>query len=254
MPTKAPDDWDFHKAPYVAALRNFIGLRDPRAQVLLHAAPGNRFKLKVSTLRLPDVVGASGLTAASHCAWRYLAEASGLAVACELALDGLRITTLIHGQAAEQAMKALIALPQNDGTGTAGHDLEQLRIGGVHVDAYWLRARNGASNDLISPFSTPPKHALNRKPGDPPMAPAYFLDAIKPIAQTHLDFYSGAATRAAGKASSPNAQTAPLRSRAAGRREQPFATKARGSGKAPNIDPQTGGAGPEPHRRAHRTG
>ncbi|HEY7388516.1 MAG TPA: hypothetical protein VH640_08405 [Bryobacteraceae bacterium] len=184
--------WDFQQPQYLAALRNFISLNDPRAQVLLTAAPANRFKLQVSTLGLSDVVGANGLAAAAPTAWRYMAETNGHAVAVELALNTPRITTLIEGTAADQAFQALAALQRNDTLPAVTFGVVHLRIAGARVESYWLRSSPAGAMgvDRVVPFSTPLNNTLKPTPEAPTIwAPTDFLIAIKSTAETDLKFY-----------------------------------------------------------------
>jgi hypothetical protein len=191
MPLQTPN-WDLDQPEIQAALVNFVSRNDPRAQVLLTAAAGNRFKLQVYALGLSDVVGTNGLKAASPVAWRYLAEANGLAVAVETTRASGRFTSIRDGQPAEQAIKVLIALQQNEQLQAGNRGVVHLRIGGVRVESYWLRPSGNGGDagiaDLIVPFST-----LNKDVKSPDVSPFLqidpFLKAIQPAAQRDLTFY-----------------------------------------------------------------
>jgi hypothetical protein len=192
MPLKTPA-WDFQKPQYLAALRNFISLNDPRAQVLLSAAPENRYKLQILTLGLLDIVGTNGLAAASPVAWRYIAETNGQAVAVELALNTPRVTTLIEGTVVDQAFQTLAALQRNDTLPALTFRVVHLRMAGVRVEAYWLRSSPVAATgpvDRVVPFATPLKKALKPRPEAPTiLVPAEFLSSIRSTAETDLHFY-----------------------------------------------------------------
>jgi hypothetical protein len=192
MAIKTPD-WDFVQPQYVAALRNFIALTDQRAQILLTAAAGQRFKLQVVTAGLSDVAADNGLKGASPTAWRYLAQAGGHAVAAEVTLGTPRITTLIDGPAADQAFAAIAALHQNNDLQASDFNLVHLRAAGVRVEAYWLRPTSaGGAPEHVVPFTTPLNNAL--KPGygaKQLLSPADFIGAIRPTAQMNLKFYGG---------------------------------------------------------------
>lgn len=194
MPLQTPD-WDFDKTQLVAALRNFVALSDPRAQVLLTASAGSRFKLQMFTLGLSDLLLGRGLDAASRAGWRYLAQADDVTVAAELTQSSTRITSLTYGSHARQAINALTTLQQNDQLQANTYAVVHLRIPGVRVEAYWLRpvAQGGDRpvSDQVVPFSTPLNPVLKKAQMPTLFAPIDFFAAIKPVAERDLIFYGG---------------------------------------------------------------
>jgi len=178
-----------------AALQSFISLQDPRAQVLLTAAPQLRFRQQLYSLGLQDMVAmpengavAAARNSAKPGGWRYLSTVHGFSAAASVVESAaglpLRITGLSSGLAISQAVDAILKIQQLTGIQALTYGLVTLRIPGVRTEAYWLKSVTGL-DDRIVPFLS-----LNRELR---IGQSYtvqeFLQAVRQAAQTDLKFY-----------------------------------------------------------------
>jgi hypothetical protein len=136
----------------LAGLPDFANSSDPAAGDLYKAEQGH----EVYVLSLNDLLRGAGLNAAKDAGWRFIsAAAPGGVGAVAHVSNGPDGTPLMRGisygpeiAAALRAAREVESLPE---VAAQHFELWVLRIPGVLVEAYWLKASSG-KKDLIVPY------------------------------------------------------------------------------------------------------
>ena len=184
MPLTLPT---YDLAQLTPLLSAFISLNDIRAQVLLTAPSGDRYKQQVFTLGLENLN--QGIAAATPVGSRFLAMRNGLAVAADLtepaANTAPKVASISSGTPVHQAIDAIPLIQRLPDVQNAAYELVTLQIPGVLTECYWVKLINGA-NHLFVPYLSLNKKLRLREPLPWPA----FLQAIQPVAQKNLAFYA----------------------------------------------------------------
>ncbi len=143
---------------------------------------------QIYILSLHEIVQGKGLGDPKPVVWEFLVgEVSGPAVAICVAHpppgQPPRMTSVTRGPAPAEALQATQQVEKLPQVQARNYELRRLRIAGLSIGAFWLRALEGGP-DLVVPY-----HALAR---ELQRMRAYdmdeFLAVVKPLAEKRLKF------------------------------------------------------------------
>jgi hypothetical protein len=164
----------------LAGIGDYLNPADPLAEEMALQKQG----LKVWVLALEDLSNGAGLNGARQVGWGFLAGSpGGRPIAAQITASGAgqkqELTAVAHGPEVALLIQSIheaqsMAALQND-----SYELELLRIPGILVEAFWMRASQGA--DLVVPFHTMSKELDRRR--------AYKVDEFIAAARSLADAF-----------------------------------------------------------------
>ena len=164
----------------LAGIGDYLSPADPLAEEMAQQKQG----LKVWVLALEDLSNGAGLNGARHVGWGFLAGSpAGRPIAAQITASGAgqkqELTAVAQGPEVGLLMQSMhdaqsMAALQND-----SYELELLRIPGILVEAFWMRASQGA--DLVVPFHTTSKELQNMR--------TYAIDEFTSVARSLADAF-----------------------------------------------------------------
>jgi hypothetical protein len=149
----------------------------------------------VFTLALPDLAkNGGGIANAKAAGWRFLASAGSDAAAAEVSEPPQghppKMRSFARGPQFQQAIQAaqeVEALPQ---ARDQHYELRVLRVPGLLMEAFWLKAQGGGE-DYVIPYLVPDPQRQYRRVF--PMSE--FLDTVRPLAENALVFNDSPSSR-----------------------------------------------------------
>jgi len=150
---------------------------------------------QVFLLTLNEAAFNAGFINPPSVGWRFLAgdpSASVLGTVVQIGPSGSwKLTGVSYGSrvssavGASQRLESLQAVAQND------YELRVLVIPGLHLDTFWLRARNAGTSDLIVPFPQGINQPIMTLRSMSPYKLVNFLALIRPLAGSSLAMAPG---------------------------------------------------------------
>ena len=144
-------------------LTDFAGRDDPLLHVVEMACPGPSTSHRVYVLGLQEIAAGGGVEKARSLGWRFLAgghPGEHQAVGCQTTDDqiaGLPAKVIATSRTQSIAdllndFTQLVELRQLKADPNHTYELRVLRVAGLYLEAFWLKAPPGAQNDWIVPY------------------------------------------------------------------------------------------------------
>lgn len=143
---------------------------------------------QIYVLAVSDIADGGGIAKARPAVWEFLVgRAAGPAVAVCIAHPPKgqppRMTSLTRGAIPAEALEATHQVERLPQVQTGDYELRRLRISGLSIGAFWLKARTGG-RDLAVPYHTI-HHELRRMRAYPM---SEFMAVIRPLARERVQF------------------------------------------------------------------
>jgi hypothetical protein len=160
--------------------------------IRLDRAPRNLANLvdpqQIYVLAVSDISNGGGIADARPAVWEYLVgRAAGPAVAVCIAHPPKgkppRMTSLTRGATPAEAIEATHQVERLAQVQTRDYELRRLRISGLSIGAFWLKARTGG-RDLVVPYHAI-HHQLQRMRAYPV---SEFISVVRRLARERVQF------------------------------------------------------------------
>ena len=180
MPLTQQEAPEETKQALLAGIGNYLNPGDPLMEELAREKQG----LKVWVLALEDLSNGAGLSGAQQVGWGFLAGGpGGHAIAAQITTSGAdqkqELTAVAQGPEVALLIQSIheaqdLAAVRND-----SYELEILRIPGILLEAFWLKASQGP--DLVVPFHTMSRELDSMHP--------YVVDEFIAVARSLADAF-----------------------------------------------------------------
>jgi hypothetical protein len=180
MPLTQQDAPEETKQALLAGIGDYLSPADPLREELAREKQG----LKVWVLALEALSNGAGLSGAQQVGWGFLAGRPGVhAIAAQITTSGVdqkqELTAVAQGPEVALLIQSIHKVQDVVERQNGSYELEILRIPGILLEAFWLKASEGP--DLIVPFHTMSKELDSLRP--------YSVDEFIAVARSLADAF-----------------------------------------------------------------